>query len=138
MAAVKLQVIPSFCTNYSKNSLFNNINTFERDIVSKKYCIARHDDKICFLPNYRDHIILIGNIKELLQKMHAFCFNYQHVNCVYTLFKYRFTGKVAVKSGQLFDNEQRAVHFNHQNKGVDRMPRITKKRVLRKNTKSIW
>ena len=71
MAAVTLQVIPSFYTNYSKNSLFISANTYEKFIVNKEYCIARHDDKMCFLPNCRYHIILIGNIKELLQKLDA-------------------------------------------------------------------
>ena len=69
MAAVILQVISSFYTNYSKNSLFISANTYEKFIVSKEYCIARHDDRMCFLPNCRYHIILIGNIKELLQKL---------------------------------------------------------------------
>ena len=32
----------------------------------------------------------------------------------------------------MFDNVQRAVDFNHRNKGVDRMPSIAKKRLLRK------
>ena len=132
MAAVMLQVIPSFFTNCSKNSLFISANTYEKYIVSKEYCIARHDDMMCFLPNCRYHIILIGNIKELLQKRDAFCFNYQHVDCLYTLFKYRFTGKIVLKSGQRFDNLQRAVDFNKQNRGVDRMPSIAKKRLLRK------
>ena len=135
MAAVKLQVIPSFYTNCSKNSLFNSVNTIEKFIVSKEHCIARHDDKMFFLPNCRYHIILIGNIKELLQKLDAFCFNYQHVDCLYTLFSYRFSGKIVVKVGQLFDNLQRAVHFNQQNRGVDRMPSIAKKRLLRKKYK---
>ena len=36
MAAVMLQVIPSFYTNYSKNSLFISVNTYEKFIVSKK------------------------------------------------------------------------------------------------------
>ena len=103
--------------------------------MSKEYCIAGHDDKMCFLPNCRYHIILIGNIKELLQKLDAFCFNYQHVDCLYTLFKYRFKGKIVIKSGQLFDYLQRAVHFNQQNRGVERMPRIAKKRLLRKKYK---
>ena len=40
-----------------------------------------------------------------------------------------------VKSGQLFDNVRREVYFNHQNRGVDRMPSITKKRLLRKKYK---
>ena len=64
--------------------------------------------------------------------MCTFCFTYQHVDCLYTLFKYRFSGKVIAKSGQVFDNVQRAVDFNHRNKGMDRMPSIAKKRLLRK------
>ena len=84
------------------------------------------------LPDWRYHIILIGNFKELLQKLNAFCFNYQHVDCLYTLFKYRVSGKIVLKSGQLFDNLQKAVYFNQQNRGVHRMPSIAKKRLLRK------
>ena len=128
-------MIPSFYTNYSKNSLFIFANTYEKYIVSKEYCIARHDDEMCFLPNCRYHIFLIGNIKELLQKLDAFCFNYPHVDCLYTLFKYHFSGKIVLKSGQLFDNLQRAVHFNQQNRGVDRKPSIAKKRLLRRKYK---
>ena len=130
-----LQVIPSFYKNYSKNSFFVSANTYENYILSKDYCISRHDDKMCFLPNFRYHIILIGNIKELLQKLDAFCFNYQHVDCLYTLFKYRFIGKIVVKSGQLLGKLQRAVHFNQQNRGMDRMPSIAKKRLLRQKYK---
>ena len=135
MAAVMLQVIPSFYTNYSKNSLLFSANTHEKYIVSKEYCIAGHDDKMCFLPNCRYHIILIGNNKELFRKLDAFCFNYQHVDCLYTLFKYRFSDKIVIKSGQTFDNLQRAVHFNRKNRGMDRMPSIAKKRLLRKKYK---
>ena len=135
MAAVRLQVILSFFTNYPINSLFTSANTYEKNIVSEEYCIARHDDKMCFLPNCRHHIILIGNIKDLLQKLEPFCFNYQHVDCLYTLFEYRFSGKILLKSGQVFDNLQRAVHFNQQSRGVDRMPSIVKKRPLSKKYK---
>ena len=35
----------------------------------------------------------------------------------------------------MFDNVQRAVDFNHRNKGVDRMPSIAKERLLRKKYK---
>ena len=45
MAAVMLQVIPSFFTKYSKNSLFVSANTSEKYIVSEEYCIARQDDE---------------------------------------------------------------------------------------------
>ena len=137
MAAVMLQVIPRFYTNYSKNSLFISANTFEKSIVSKEYGIARHDDKMCFLPDCSYHIVLLGNIKDLLQKLDAFCFNYQHVDCLYTLFKNDFRDKIVLKSGQPFDNLQSAVHFNHQNRGVDRMPSIAKKRLLRKKFKKL-
>ena len=89
----------------------------------------------CILPNSRYHINIIGNIKESLQKLDAFCFNYQHVDCLYTLFKYRFSGKIVVKSGQLFDLLQRVVHFNQQNRGVDRMPSIAKRFLTKKYKK---
>ena len=134
MAAVMLQVIPSFYTNYSKSSLIS-ANTYEKYVVSKEYCIARHDAKMCFLPNCRYHIILIGNIKNFLQKLDAFCFNYQNVDFLNILFKYRFSGKIVVKSGQLFDNLQRAVHFSQQNKGVERMASIANQRLLTKKYK---
>ena len=135
MAAVMLQVIPSFYPNYSQNNLFISANTYEKYIVSKQFCIARHDDKMCFLTNCRFANILIGNIKELLLELDAFGSNYQHVDCLYTLFKYRFSGKVIAKSGQLFDSLRSAVHFNQQNRGVDRMPSIAKKRLFRKKYK---
>ena len=57
------------------------------------------------------------------------------MDCLYTLFKYRFSGKVIAKSGQAFDNVQRAVDFNHRNKGMDRKSRFAKKRLLRKKYK---
>ena len=137
MAAVMLQVIPSIYSNYSQNSLFISADTYKEFIVSKEYCVARHDDKMCFLPNCRYHIILKGNNKELLQKLDAFCSNYQHVDCLYTVFKYRLSGKMVVKSGELFDSLQSAVHFNQQNRGNEKMLSIAKKRLLRKSTKNI-
>ena len=76
--------------------------------------------------------MLKGNIKELLQNLDAFCFNYQHLDCLYTLFKYRFSGKINFKGGQFFVNLQRAIHFNQQNRGVDRMSSIAKKTLEEK------
>ena len=78
---------------------------------------------MCFLPNSSYHIILIANIKELLKKLDAFCFNYH------------FSGKIVLKRGKLFDKLQRAVHFNQQNIEEDRMPSIAKKKLLRKKFK---
>ena len=135
MAAIMLQTIPSFYAKISEKSLFISATTFEKYIVCKDYCIAHHNEKKCFLPACKYHIVLLGNDQELLKKLDTFCFTYQHVDCLYTIFKYRFIGKVIVESGQLFDNVQRAVDFDHRNKGVDRMPSIAKKRLLRKKYK---
>ena len=132
MAAIMLQSIPSFYMKFSEKSLLISANTYEKYIVCKDYCVTHHEDKTCFLPSCKYHILLLGNVEELLKNLDTFCFTYQHVDCLYTLFKYRFSGKVVAKSGQVFDNVQRAIDFNQRNKGVDRMPSISKKRLLRK------
>ena len=137
MAAIMLQTITSFYTKLSGKSLFISANTYEKYIVCKDYCIAHHDDKTCFLFSCKYHILILGNAEELLKKLDTFCFTYQHVDCLYTLFKYRFSEKVIAKNGQVFDNVQRAVDCNQRNKGLDRMPSIAKKRLLRKKYKII-
>ena len=134
MAAILLQSIPSFYTKFSEKSLFISASTYEKYIVCKDYCIAHHNDKRCFLPACKYHILL-AIVQELLRKLDTFCFTYQHVDCLYTLFKYQFSGKVFAKSGQVFENVQRAVDFHQRNKGVDRMPSVAKKRLLRKKYK---
>ena len=137
-AAVMLQLTLSFYTNFSKNRLFISANTCEKYMVNKEYCIAHHEDNMCYLPNDRYHIILTRDEKELLQELDAFCFNYHHVDCLYTPFKYRFSGHIVIKIGQSFDNLQRAVHFNHQNRGVDRRTSKLKKRNLSKEYTNIY
>ena len=64
-----------------------------------------------------------------------FCFTHQHADCLYTLFKYQFSGKIIANSGIVFDNVQRAISFNQRNRGVDKMPSIAKKKLLRKKFK---
>ena len=135
MAAIMLQSIPSFYTKFSDKSLFISATTYEKDTVCKDYCIALHNEKTCFLPACKYHFILLGNVQELLKKLDTICFTYKHVDCLYTLFNYRFSGKVIAKSGQVFDNVQRAVDFNHRNEGVDRMSSSAEKRLLRKKHK---
>ena len=126
---------PQLLRKKFKKSIFISATTFKKYIVCKDYCIAHHDDKTCFLPACKYYIVLIGNVEELLKKLDTFCFTYEHVDCLYTLFKYRFSGEVIAKSGHVFDNVKRAVDFNQRNKGVDRMPSIAKKRLLRKKYK---
>ena len=118
-----------FSAIYSRNRLKISANTFERYILSKDYCIAHYDENMWFLPNCTFHV-LIGDIKEVLQKWETFGFNYQH-DCLCTLLKYRFSDKI-VESGQVFDNVQRAVCFNQRLRGVDRMLSIAEKILMGK------
>ena len=137
IAAIMLQTIPSFYAKISEKSLFISAPTFEKYNVCKDYYIAHHNKKTCFLPACKYHTLQLGNVGELLKKLDSFCFTYQHVDCLYTLFKYLFSGKVTAKSEQVFDNVQRAVDFNQRNKGLDRMPSIAKKSSWGKSIKSI-
>ena len=135
MAAIMLQTIPSFYAKISEKSLFISAKTYEKYIVCKDYCIAHHNKKTCSLPACKYYIILLGEIEELLHKLDTFCSTYQHVDCLYALFKYRFSGKIIANSGNVFDNVQKAISFNQRNTGVDKMPSIAKKRLLRKKFK---
>ena len=54
------------------------------------------------------------------------------IHLSYTPFKYRFSGKLFVKSGSLFDNVQKAVHFNHEKTEIGQKPSIANKKLLRK------
>ena len=103
--------------------------------MNKEHSIARHNDKMCFLRICRYHITLIGNNKEFPQKLDAFCFNYQHVDCLYTLFKYQFSSKIVFSDRKLFDNVQRPNDFNHQHRGVRRTHSNAEKRLLKKKYK---
>ena len=138
MAAIILQTTPIFNTKISEKGLFISAQIYENYIVCKDYCIVHHDDKTCLLPSWKYHILLLGNVEELLKKLDTICFTYQHVDCLYTLFKYRFSGKVIGKSGQIFDNVQQTDDFNQRNKEVDRMLSIAKKRLLRKKYKKLF
>ena len=129
-----LQTIPSFYAKISEKSLFF-AKTYGKYMVFKDYCIAHHDDKTCFLPACKCHNILLGEIEELLLKLDTFCFTLEHADCLYTLFRYRFSGKIIAKSGNVFDNVQRAFSFNQTNRGVDKVPSIAEKRLLRKKVK---
>ena len=104
MEAIMLQTILSFYAKISGKSLFISAKTFEKYIVCKDYCIAHQDEKTCFLPACKNHIILLGEVEELLHNLDTFCFTYQHVDCLFNLFKYRFNGKIIAKNGNVFDN----------------------------------
>ena len=134
MAAVMLQVIPSFFQKFSETSLFISTDDYEKFLVSRDYCVAARDPAFCYLKNCKFHLLLIADkdLNDLLVKLDRVCFTYQHVDCFYTLFMFRFSGNVLEKNGEIFDSVERAVSFNKLNKGVDKMPSIAKKRLLKK------
>ena len=104
-----------------------------RKFLCEEKCFADRENKACFLSNSRDQIITEEDIEELFPKVDVFYFIYQHVDCRYTLLKDRFSGKSFVKKGEIFDNVKRAFHYNEQNSWLERMPRMEKKKLLRKN-----
>ena len=122
----------SFVAEYSMKCFFISANMYSKYFVCNDYSVAFQNGKTCSVFTCKFHIMLLGKIEELLKRLDTFCFTYQHVECLYTLLKYRFSWQVIAKSGEVFDNVQRAADFNHRNKGVDRMPNIAKKRLLRK------
>ena len=101
MAAIMLQSFPNFYAKISEESRFISAPTYEKYIVCKDCCIAHHNEKTCFIPACKYHIVQLGNVQELLKNFDSFCFTYQHVDCLYTLFKYRFSGKDIAKSGRV-------------------------------------
>ena len=68
MAAIMLQSIPSFYAKNSGKNLCISATMYEKYIVCKDYCIAHHNGKTCFLPACIYHIVLLGNVQELLKK----------------------------------------------------------------------
>ena len=125
-----LPAISSFFAEHSRKCLFISANMYSKPFLCNDYCVAFHNGKTCSVFNCKIHIVLLGNVEELLKKLDTFCFTYQHVDCLYTLFNYRFSGQVIAKSGEVFDDVQRAADFDTRNKGVDRKPNNAKKRLL--------
>ena len=78
-----LQAIPSFHAKFLERGLFISATTYEKYIFCNDNCIAHHDDKTCLLPACKYHVLLLGEIEDLLHKLDKFCFTYQHVECLY-------------------------------------------------------
>ena len=98
----------------------------------KDSCIAYHDGKTCFLTACKYYFILLGEIEELLHKLDIFCFTYQHVDCLYTLFKYQFSRKNIAKSGNVFEKVQRLISFNQKKQRSGQNAEYCKKESLEK------
>ena len=69
MATIMLQTIPRFYAKILEKSFFISATTYEKYIVCKDYCIAHHNEKTCFLPACKYHVVLLGKVQELLKKL---------------------------------------------------------------------
>ena len=93
MAAVTLQVIPIIVQVIQTAVILLPQRFFQNTMWVKKTLLLATMTKYACYPNERD-------LKELLQKLGALCFNYELVDCLYTVFKYQFSGKIDVKSAE--------------------------------------
>ena len=113
MAALMLHVLLNFYTKCSKNGSSTSANTYEKYIASRDHCIARHDDKMCFLPICRFHIKLMGGTKKFLPWMHSvstinkwiFCKQFSSTNSVVKLLS-RFENSSIRCRGQFISTAQ--------------------------------
>ena len=102
----------------------------------KKYSVATHYGNFCPLKTCRYHIILISSsMEEILETTENLSCIYQTVDCLYTLFKHQFFGSIFEESGVVFAQLTRAVEHNLENKYVEKVPSISKKRWSRKKFK---
>ena len=135
MAAAMCRALPSFYSEYSQKSQFFSVSSdfYEKFIVANNFCVSTHNS-YCSLENCKFHILLIGSsFDRILQRLSNFHFTYQIIDCLYTLYKYRFYSNVISSTGEVFNQIDRAVHHNLEWKGAEKMP---KKRLLRKKFKS--
>ena len=135
MAALMCQVIPDFLKKNCEKALFIclSVKDYKPYLLTNEYSVASHNYTFCPLKNCSHHIILISSsINELLQKMNDLSFQYQRVGCLYTLYKHQFFGYTMDEAGLVFTQLKRAVQHNLENKFVEKLPSVSKKRLSRK------
>ena len=71
----------------------------------------------------------------MLQKLEDLSYLYQTDDCLYTLYKHQFFGNNLEKSGFVFTQLDRAVQDNYENKYVEKLRSVSKKRLSRKKFK---
>ena len=137
MAAVMCQVLPHFYKKFCEKALFISVSVkdYRPYILTSEYVVASHNS-FCPLKTCRYHIVLISfSIGDLLQKLEDLSYLYQTVDCLYTLYKHQFFGNILEESGLVFTQLDRAVQHNYENKYVEKLPSVSKKRLSRKKFK---
>ena len=132
------QVLPQIYRDFNDKTIFISVSVKEYKLylLTKKYSVATHNDNFCPLKTCRYHIILISSsVKETLEKMENLSYVYQTLDCLNTLYDHQFFGSIIEESGVVFTQLTRAVEHNLENKYVEKVPSISKKRLCRKKFK---
>ena len=69
------------------------------------------------------------------KKMGDLSFQYQTVDCLYTLYKHQIFGHTTEEAGLVFTQLKQAVEHNSENKFVEKLTSVSKKRFSRKKFK---
>ena len=138
MASAMCQAYPFFYSDYNANSLFISIseNFYGKFIVNQGYCLSNHSS-FCPVENCKIHSVLLGSsLAQILQRLDKYLFTYQIVDCICTLYKYRFDSNIISSRGEVFNQLNRAVEHNLKCRIPEKLPNVAKKRLLRKKLKT--
>ena len=128
---------PAFIQVMSKITICFRFQWFLQKMYSNQhfFLISTHNS-YCSLENCKYHILLIGStFDQISQRLRNFLFTYQTIDCLYTLYKFRFYSNVISSTGEVFNQLDRAVHHNLKWKGAEKMLKFPKKRLLRQKFK---
>ena len=110
-------------------------NFYEKFFVTQDYCVSNHSS-FCPVENCKFHLVLIGSsLDQILQRLDKYHFTYQIVDCIYTLYKYRFYFNIISSRDEVFNQLNRAVEHNLKCRIPEKLPSVAKKRLLRKKFK---
>ena len=106
-----------------------SVKDYRSYFLTNEYVVASHNS-FCPLKTCRYHIVLNSpSTEDLLQKLEDLSYLYQTVDCLYSLYKHQFFGNILEKSGLVFTQLDRAVQHNYENKFVEKLPSVSKKRL---------
>ena len=139
MASAMCQAYPTFYSDYNAKSLFISVseNFYEKFIVTQDYCVSNHSS-FCPEENCKFHLVLIGSLlDQILQRLDKYHFTYQIVDCIYTLYKYRFYFNIISSRGEVFNHLNRAVEHNLKCRIPEKLHMVQRNDCCKKNSKDI-
>ena len=122
MAAAVCQALPSFFSDYCQKLQFISVSNdfYEKIYRNQKFLYLYPQFFYCSLENYKFHILLIGSsFDQILQQLGNFIFTFRIIDCLNTLYKYRFYSNFISSIGEVFNQLNRAVHHILKLKGAE-------------------